>query len=590
MRRNVLTILGLTALVITLVVFLGPSMTEVSTTEPIRAKSIPIKSPEPTWEPKPTLPEPTKRVTVVGSAVDAVTGRPLKVRLILFDVVGRKYVPAIDRSDDDGFEMEFLPAFEPQSVDVQVVDAVESYPVAVVPANVQDGRIDLGVVKFLPPPRVWFWRDSEHEIQCGEIHTYRFYPDIGRFDSGGRNWGNAREGYVMDSGRWLVAVRNGDAFELQEFDLVPGPNHVVVPEGAIVADPLKVVARTPSGISPPWLQWSIHQVGPYGIQRYVAGGSLSEGESPDCRLVAGTYQVRVRPNYDNEWTSHELVLNDGDTPGPLEFEIPDAPCIRVRVTRSGLPVVGKKVALEQGEFERIDRRMVPTNERGEAYFAGLEEWRYYLHGLGQWYRMPSATAKAGEVVDLFVDLDRRTGAIVRGNLEFERRHQDEVPHIAELVSLEDDSRASVRIKSGKFELRDVPNGKYEFVVRPTSMRAGVRRYPFVVTQAVHDLKFEFTIHTLTATMPDWVDSASGFEIYYLLDTAGHWVGESFSGSLMHFDALPPGKYTLCIRQARKLIAWGTADLTESDCHDVFWHKLISLDQWPDDMPEPPFNR
>jgi hypothetical protein len=591
MRRNVLTILGLTALVITLVVVLGPSMTEVSTATPTHAESIPVRTPEPTWRAKPTRPEPTKSIGVVGKAVDSVTSQHLGVRITLIDVLGRTYIPTTDRSGYDGFDVVFRPDYEPQSVRVEVVDAVERYADALIPASVKDGRIDLGVVQFLPPPRVWFWRDAEHKVQCGVIHSYRLSQDTGRVLSEGRTPSNARNGYLMESGHWLVAARNGDSYDFQEVDVVPGANHFVVPERAIVAESLKIVVRTPGGISPPRLEWDIAQEGPHGVGVYVAGGSLSQGESPDCRLVAGTYTIGVKPDYDKEWTTRELVLSEGEQPGPIEFEVADSPCIRVRVTRSGVPVAGKKVRLDQGELERVDRpRMVPTNERGEAYFGGLREWRYYVHGLGQWYDMPSATAKAGEVVDILIDLDRRTGAVVRATLEFERNHADEVPYIAEVVSLEDSSRASVRLKGGKFELRDVPYGRYEFVVRPNSVSASLRRYPFVVTQAEHDFRFELAIRTLTATLPDWVDSDSGFEVYYFQESAEHWVGLSFNSPPIHCDALPPGTYMLCIRQHRKLVAWGTADLTESDCPDVFWHELISMDQWPDDIPHPPFDK
>jgi hypothetical protein len=73
MRRNVLTILGITALVITLVVVLGPSMTEISTSTPTRANSIPIKSPESNWNTDSDL-KPAIPPQLAFEVRDAVTG------------------------------------------------------------------------------------------------------------------------------------------------------------------------------------------------------------------------------------------------------------------------------------------------------------------------------------------------------------------------------------------------------------------------------------------------------------------------------------------------------------------------------------
>ncbi|MCB9933120.1 MAG: carboxypeptidase regulatory-like domain-containing protein [Planctomycetes bacterium] len=600
MRRELAVILGITVLVVALVLLLGPFFSQIRRGVPKRTNSIGILPSDPqgrTGAPTEKTEAPEISVRLRARFRDAVTDEPVRV-IVTF--VGAEWTKAMEPSSvvtgQDGFlDAVFSVLKTSCEMRVEAFDEQRYSPQSrtiVAPG----GTLDLGVVELDPKPWLQILANDGKQLPNWEVYAVRDGiaegPCTYTGSAGAKKW----VAVVLPEG---ARQRSGLASHFIEFESAPGLKKLILPEPPpVVLESLPFTAVTKNGFVVERVAYELYAVGPYGLEFRLAEGQLYRPAPLPVRLSAGSYRILLRRLDGEQWTTQLLQVESGADPNTLQFVLPDAPGAKVRITRSGVPVVGLQVTLG-GDwpwmFPLRPGEGVLTNQAGEAYFSRLEPGRYRLRGVGPRLAPLVVDVDEGRVTEVDFDLDERRGSVVRGRFSCRERYWKSKPRwicfvdasTAEEVGMDEVVDVPLR-EDGTFELLDVPPGEYFIYVEKRAIDWHLeRRWSLSVSpERDYDVDLQFPLFSLRASWPVPTEGDPGIIYLRLLEADGYWNGKA-CGDDAYWDALFPGKYVAFARVNEGSWAYSRINLTESDCKSVEWVFLDSLDDWPDDLPPPP---
>lgn len=618
MRRDVITILAITAIVVVATLVVAPQLSQIEFGKSEPANSIPIapqrEEHKPLAEPSDLRNKPKKQfVHVKGTLTYEEWGCPVSGSVHLeWEIGTQSFTSSSAAVASDGIiDLQFdRPPF-PFRVVVsnsryQPTDTWESATFDANTVNLGEVRIDVEV----PPVLLKFSRHYGETRPDGHVKIYSVATDPPTFV--------ADEGDSIAPGRYLVRYTGVTPTWYKEVEVGSDFTTVELPiQGDYFGAHVQVVLHPPIEAPPMRAVVSLHALEPYGFRRRVERDTTNRtGEMFIPWVAKGRYIVTV--DYGDPMLSRDTILSPNEkTVQTAEVEVlePGTQCVEfdgyvlgdvsVLVTRRGEPVRGHEVSVSgSGDYAaRPFRRKATTDDDGLASF-GVLKWETARIEISNNWRshvgVPGTRESANAV---HVELQPEG----TGNLSARLKVAEGV-NIRKGLSLtltHDETGESRRIKSSagdQFSLQGLPLGHYhlraEWRTSPVwyAERFQTMNWHFRIdSPELLELQFSIAHGAAEADISPFVDPRhepkyeTRLSLYSYQESQTGWLHLSPSEAEEFCRRLAPGRYALLVSTIHatdvfRRVAYAIVEVEAGQTTRVSWKVLPGLETWPDEVP------
>jgi len=623
MRRDIISILVITAIVVTATLLIGPLSRQKLAPGYRVSDSIPIEA-----DGRGPLAEPSRRpsgnaapidirenlnpplVTVRGQVIDEEwgVGAPAYVGLC-WSTYGRNQYSDFRATQDDGT---FHNNFELLFVNYQVVVCNSpDFPERGVKSRIYGGDesdIDVGELRIATTrkPRLLTFKGSKSVGYERALEVWKIEGDTRQMIARGHQ--------TFPPGKYVLRLIAGDRAWYKEIDCSKGPVEIEAgyPDRSAAAAST-IVAKI--GGSPnvgilngdikierkdPFEFWTVTRAG----RVFDSPGTLTCGPLP-----AGTYRVTV--SYPSPYVAGRLV---GELPVPFElvlgtgekstfhFEPFRYGDIHARVTRRGQPVPNYELAMYQdiAYSGRPEWKTATTDEAGLAHFGAMEWMAGVFLVQNNWKREHIVTAGQTDTNVIWIELEPEGTVRLSGRLQAVPPSEFEGRPVIGLESKSGDLPIRLDCDDDNgFDISGVPTGTYVMEVgwrSSTHVKQPLNKSIYTLdlsepgrVERVFEIGFgAFSAGFEELAGVDWAQSTA--YVKSLDDPNAEWRVMLPAGGVLESGRVPAGRYLIALMNLRRIRAYAEIEIRNVEKTEVEWNELLNPKDWPKHFPEPPERR
>jgi hypothetical protein len=388
----------------------------------------------------------------------------------------------------------------------------------------------------------------------------------------------------------MVVEKSGFARHARMLELAADTNLVVV-----LQTPGAVAGRItgPDGLLPPDTRVKCvnHESPEYASVKSYGHWMLGEGRAPNedgtfriDRLETGTYTLFVAAGALGVTTLADLKVESGKDTDVGLITLAVSGRISIRVTDDGVPVAELRVGLNSGMGWPADSHAAVTDSSGTALLEGVPAGDYYVHTSRDDDRFDTDSmrsrrvkVKSGELTEIHIELQPRTGATLSGRVTLNGRG------VFKEITLLGTGEISTFLKNGPvaeggfFEVRGLKPGRYVIHFRTENTDLTFRDELEIGTEdKTYDRDFKPVAVSGRVALPaDKAGLARSVKVRISnLESAGQfneWLAgrtECDADGAFRFASVQPGRYRLTALLESVGVAVAEVTVGESNVEDV----------------------